>query len=176
MRMRVRILAARGARALRHSPPSFWKQRAQGKPGARCTRGLVCKRAQKHAHEHTGPAEASGFPCAVVLRLASRSPRCPGFFATFISRMSPPAKLDASIGAPGPHDFAVRAFRRSSPPSPRPPHPTARFVTLRNALLSGETGRIDISDLPDALSGILPVGLFCRSCRARIWLAGEARQ
>jgi hypothetical protein len=33
-------------------------QRAQGKPGARCTRGLVCKHAQKHAHEHTGSAES----------------------------------------------------------------------------------------------------------------------
>src|SRR5467141_3342880 len=34
-------------------------KRAQGKPGARCTRGLVCKHAQKNAHEHTGSAEAS---------------------------------------------------------------------------------------------------------------------
>jgi hypothetical protein len=34
------------------------KKRAQGKPDARCTRGLVCKIVQKHAHEHTGPAEA----------------------------------------------------------------------------------------------------------------------
>jgi len=27
-------------------------------PDARCTRGLVCKHAQKNAHEHTGSAEA----------------------------------------------------------------------------------------------------------------------
>src|SRR5260370_33664451 len=27
-------------------------------PGARCTRGLVCKIVRKNAHEHTGPAEA----------------------------------------------------------------------------------------------------------------------
>src|SRR5713226_2760347 len=33
-------------------------QRAQGKPGARCTRGLACKIVQKSAHEHTGSAEA----------------------------------------------------------------------------------------------------------------------
>jgi hypothetical protein len=26
-------------------------------PDARCTRGLACKTAQKHAHEHTGSAE-----------------------------------------------------------------------------------------------------------------------
>jgi hypothetical protein len=34
------------------------KKRAQGRPGARCTRDLVCKAAQKNAHEHTGSAEA----------------------------------------------------------------------------------------------------------------------
>jgi len=33
---------ARCARALRQLPPSL-RKRAQGKPGARCTRGLVCK-------------------------------------------------------------------------------------------------------------------------------------
>jgi hypothetical protein len=34
------------------------QQRAQGKPGARCTRGLVCKMHIENAHEHTGSAEA----------------------------------------------------------------------------------------------------------------------
>ena len=34
------------------------KQRAQGRPGARCTRGLVCNMRKKRAHEHTGPAES----------------------------------------------------------------------------------------------------------------------
>jgi hypothetical protein len=33
-------------------------QRARGMPDARCTRGLVCKLAQRNAHEHTGSAEA----------------------------------------------------------------------------------------------------------------------
>jgi hypothetical protein len=33
-------------------------QRAQGRPGARCTRGLVRKIQIKNAHEHTGSAEA----------------------------------------------------------------------------------------------------------------------
>ena len=32
-------------------------QRAQGRPGARCTRGLVCKLCVENAHEHTGSAE-----------------------------------------------------------------------------------------------------------------------
>jgi len=37
-------------------PPK--NQRAQGRPGARCTRGLVCNvHLKKNAHEHTGSAE-----------------------------------------------------------------------------------------------------------------------
>jgi hypothetical protein len=34
------------------------KKREQGKPGARCTRGLMCKADSENAHEHTGSAEA----------------------------------------------------------------------------------------------------------------------
>jgi hypothetical protein len=33
------------------------QKRARGRPGARCTRGLMCKGKQKNAHEHTGSAE-----------------------------------------------------------------------------------------------------------------------
>ena len=40
----------------RKFPPR--EQRAQGRPGARCTRGLACKKVQRNAHEHTGSAEA----------------------------------------------------------------------------------------------------------------------
>ena len=54
-------------------PPS--KQRAQGMPGARCTRGLVRKRKVGCTHEHTGSAEASGIPCVMALRLMPCSPR-----------------------------------------------------------------------------------------------------
>ena len=59
----------------------FWKsfalgdQRAQGKPDARCTRGLVCN---VHKKAHTSiqvQRRHSGLPCAMVLRLISRSPR-----------------------------------------------------------------------------------------------------
>ena len=46
--------AMRPGFALDSAPGS---QRAQGRPGARCTRGLVCKMVQRTAHEHTGSAE-----------------------------------------------------------------------------------------------------------------------
>ena len=40
--------------------PALTNLRAQGRPGARRTRGPVCFYAKKkHAHEHTGSAEAS---------------------------------------------------------------------------------------------------------------------
>jgi hypothetical protein len=51
-----RVLATAFARVMQIHPPQ--KERAQGRPGARCTRGLMCKGKQKNAHEHTGSAEA----------------------------------------------------------------------------------------------------------------------
>src|SRR3984957_19893069 len=48
----LRILAARYARGLLSSPALF-DQRAQGMPGARCTRSLVCAVGSKYAHEYS---------------------------------------------------------------------------------------------------------------------------
>jgi hypothetical protein len=65
------------------SPPQ--KRRVRGRPGARCTRGLVCKVRKKSAHEHTGSAESirpslrSGFTAYSVLSPVN------GSFATVIS-------------------------------------------------------------------------------------------
>jgi hypothetical protein len=54
--IQFRVLAALIARGLQeHRDP---QERAQGRPGARCTRGLACKGREKGAHEHTGSAEA----------------------------------------------------------------------------------------------------------------------
>src|SRR5882672_9112358 len=89
-------LAARCVRALlRFSPPG--NKRAQGKPGARCTRGLVRKSRYKNAHEHTGSAEASGLPCAMVYGLFRALPGEPSSIATVTSQITS-AKLSASVG------------------------------------------------------------------------------
>ena len=53
--MRLTSRDADGARGVDQFRP---QKRAQGKPGARCTRGLACKIVQRKAHEHTGSAEA----------------------------------------------------------------------------------------------------------------------
>ena len=84
-------------------------------PDARCTRGLVCKLHEENAHEHTGSAEAirhslrNGFTAYIALSPVNglschRHPR-----SALASQ-----ELDASNGAPGPHDFAVREKLRSS--------------------------------------------------------------
>src|SRR5437588_12495070 len=68
-------------------------QRAQGRPGARCTRDLACQcTRQKAAHEHTGPAGASrpslrnGFTAYFMLSPVN------GSFAT-VAGGTPPAHL-----------------------------------------------------------------------------------
>jgi hypothetical protein len=53
------------------------QERAQGRPGARCTRGLMCQNAhlQKVHTSIQVQRRASGLPCAMVLTLISCSPR-----------------------------------------------------------------------------------------------------
>ena len=90
-------------------PPSE-DQRAQGMPGARCARSLACKsESSTHAsrHGHTGNTRHSP---RNGLRLISRSPRGPGSFAPVVRGSL--RDFNASVGAPGPHDFAVR-FKRA---------------------------------------------------------------
>jgi hypothetical protein len=44
------------------------KRREQGKPGARCTRGLACQDVHDKAHTSIQvQRKQSGFPCAMVL-------------------------------------------------------------------------------------------------------------
>jgi hypothetical protein len=65
-----------------------------------------------------------------------------------------PTGLNASIGAPGPHDFAVRDLGRSSVAATRVHRIPPRVRDVRNAPLVGRDGRIEITDLPDDGSGI----------------------
>jgi hypothetical protein len=72
--MCVRLLATHCARGLlEFSLPS--NQRARGMSDARCTRDLMRNCAKVCAHEHTGQRRTSDIPCAMALRLITRSPR-----------------------------------------------------------------------------------------------------
>src|SRR4249920_2615176 len=104
-----RDLAAPVARGLHFRLPSLRNQRAQGRPGACCTRGLACDlRKQKgtRAYRAAGasrPSLRNGFTAYFVL-----SPEN-GSFAS-VARASY-RELSASTAAPEPHDFTVRLSR-----------------------------------------------------------------
>src|SRR2546429_9524793 len=82
-------------------------QRAQGRPGACCTRGLACdlrKQNCTRAYRAAGafrPSLRNGFTAYFVLSPVN------GSFATVATRKTSP-QLDASTAASEPHDFAVR--------------------------------------------------------------------
>src|SRR5437868_10533232 len=80
-------------------------QRAQGMPGARCTRGLVCRncafrrtRAYRAAETLRHPLR-NGFTAYIALSPVERALLSPSLYGKL------PAQLSASIAAPGPHDF-----------------------------------------------------------------------
>src|SRR5882724_6689516 len=72
-----------------HILADFLDTRAQGRPGARCTRGLVCNMCKECAHEHTGSAETlrpslrNGFTAYIVLSPVT------GFLATVAPQITP---------------------------------------------------------------------------------------
>jgi len=82
-------------------------QRAQGKPGARRTRSLACKIKKHTSVVTTGLPSLPGLPCAMVLTAYFALSPVTGLFChRRFAETS--AKLDTSVGASGPHDFAVR--------------------------------------------------------------------
>jgi hypothetical protein len=132
-------------------------------PGARCTRGLVCKIVQKNAHEHTGSAETlrhpprNGFTAYAVLSPATNSSchrhrRIKGFVAPGRARENL-RRFDTSNGcqdhtvlpyASAPFVCALSIAHGKPPCNPfarrhcrvhRIPSPT--FVTMANAPLLG---------------------------------------
>jgi hypothetical protein len=107
------------ARLIPNFSPSD-QQRAQGMPGDDLTHGPPATK--KQAALTTGSAGSTGIPCAMVLRLISRSPQGPGSFAPVISEKLASQELSVSVGTPGPRDFTVRKQTHSSGELPRPSH------------------------------------------------------
>jgi hypothetical protein len=128
----------------RVAPEVCWKlfalgsQRAQGRPGARCTRGLMRNVHKECAHEHTGPAESirpslrDGFTAYNVLSPENGSFASVAPWEAVASRC-----VDASTATSGPHVFAVRVSRARQLQLSRPPHPRPTFVTIASAPLVG---------------------------------------
>jgi hypothetical protein len=128
------------ARALRDVRPPV-RKRAQGRPGARCTRGLVRRRVKRKAHTSIQvQRKHSGLPCAVVYGLLRALPG--DRLSCHRRRRDTSRPLDASTGASGPHDFAVRVSRRSSFAAIRVHRIPPRVRDDREPpLSSGETGQ-----------------------------------
>jgi hypothetical protein len=98
---RFRVLAARAARALRRS--ALEKKRAQGKPGARCTRGLVCKTGRKKTH--------------TSIQVKRRHPAFPARWVTAYSELSLVTGLSCHH-----HPRKVLLFANLTPASGRQDH------------------------------------------------------
>ena len=69
--------------------------------------------------------DTSGIPHAMVLTAYTCSPRGPGSFAPVIPEKLASQELNASVGAPGPHAFAVRVIVARLATPRRPPHPAS---------------------------------------------------
>src|SRR5580704_15464875 len=106
-------------------------------PGARCTRGRVCSVESTRVSNHRYAAInrhslRDGFTAYTC------SPRGPGSFAPVTLAKLLPRKLSASVGAPGPHAFAVRISIARLATLPRPPHPAPNVRDDREAPLLWE--------------------------------------
>src|SRR5258707_2783371 len=111
MHAQVRDLAERQARGLLEtSRPQMRGRREDRVRAAPAVSRAVCTK--QNAHEHTGSAESirpslrNGFTAYIALSLVN------GLSCHHRPREAlAPRELDASNGAPGPHDFAVRFCR-----------------------------------------------------------------
>ena len=112
-------------------------QRAQGKPDARCTRGLVCNGSGSKRTRAYRSSGGNRFPCAAVYGLYVVS-------SASLALLPPsPARereLDTSMRVSEPHDFAVRFRRPRQEHRPRPPHPRPAPVRCATPLLVGRDG------------------------------------
>jgi hypothetical protein len=143
----VLILATHCARGLQiSSAPKRGRRedRVHAAPAVSCA---SCTK--ENAHEHTGSAEAirpslrNGFTAYFVLSPVT------GLFATVASVMpGHHRQLDASVGASGPHDFAVRISTIRQLCRSRPPQPVPTSVTMANAPSCGTGCTLKAGDLP----------------------------
>src|SRR6202035_1130816 len=83
--------------------------------------------------------ESPGIPHAMVYGLSRALPGARALWPPSPAKVSL-HELDTSVEVPGPHVCSVRFKCRRLRHHPRPPHPAPRFVTLRNAPLSGRDG------------------------------------
>ena len=116
-------------------------RRAQETPGAQCTRSLAwsVENTRVSHHRLTG---TPGISCAMVLTVSFVLSSVTGLCCHRRPWKLASHELDASVGASGPHDFAVRLTRCSSKAPLRPPHPHPTSVTIAKRPSSGWDNRL----------------------------------
>jgi hypothetical protein len=110
----------------------------------------------------TGSPEIPGLPCAMVLTVSFVLSPVTGLFCHRRFRIII-HKLDASVGASGPHDFAVRQNAARLAPPKRPSHPApnvrddayaplrGRETSERKSLIWGERQAFDLDSSDDKM-------------------------
>src|SRR5881392_4340368 len=118
-------------------------------PGARCTRSLACKNKIAHEVVTTGSPEQPGIPRAMVLTVSFVISPVIGLFCHRRQR-NYFRQLDASVGASGPHDFAVRITRCSSAARSASTASRSAFVTIAIRPFEERDGGVYKADLAEA--------------------------
>jgi len=125
---------ARARCSLNSSPPCRGRRECRALDAPTASRTIKNK-VHEHIH-HRSHRNHPAFPTQWFTDYGALSPVRRAFWPPS-SREVALAKLDTSVGVPGPHVFSVRIRAVRPTALPRPPHPAPRFVTLRNAPLSG---------------------------------------
>ena len=132
LRAGVRILAARSARAVLESFATLKRgRRRPSKRGRRESRVPAapiapCAKGSKHTVVDHRFTETPGVSCAMVLTVYIVLSPVTGFLVTVAPKKLASRELDASIGASGPHGFAVCAHAVRRAARSHPPHPIPR--------------------------------------------------
>jgi hypothetical protein len=114
-------------------------------PDARRVRSRV-RSVESTRVSHHGHAGSPGIPRAMVLTAYSALSLVTGLVATIAREKLASRELDASVGASGPHDFAVRepnAFV-NAPPHATASRPTSVTIAKRPSWRSGMATDIEV--------------------------------
>ena len=172
-----------GNRPSRAKHRALKSRRAQGRPGAGRTHGPPATRNAGGSHHRYEP-EQPAFPARWVTAYTC-SPRGAGFLAP-VTRKIIACKLDASVAAPGPHDFAVRNMLLVSQQHRvhRIPPPTSVTIAKRPSDGGGTAsnsiyfGKMEVVSCGSLSWDAHPFGFtrqfrFYRSAFLRLWAAAE---
>src|SRR6185312_10254980 len=104
------------------------------------TRGLACKLGRKNTRKSSQVRRTVRHSLRGGLRLMARSPRGAGLEAP-VALPNVLARLDLSVGRPGPHAFAVRIHIARPATSTRPSHPAPNVRDDRDTPLCARAGQ-----------------------------------